>query len=377
MDIAQRHRQIKRVTHAGIQVNLGLSLAQIVAGWLANSQALIADGLHTLSDLLSDFVVLFAAKHASQAADPEHPYGHGRFETLSSIFLGLLLVGVGVSIGIEGVHAIFAPESRSIEPFALLFALLAIVSKEFLYRYTLRVSKKINSSLLEANAMHHRSDVLSSIVVMIGIGAQLIGVEHMDALASVVVAIMIGSMGGHLLHEAFSELVDSSLDQELVNAIRQHILATDGIFAIHSLRTRSMGGQGLVDTEIRVNPRLSVSEAHHISLALEHSIRGTFPQISTVSVHIDPVDDEEHATIGQLPNRAEVLFNLYSAWETIKHSDRISNIRLHYLGSTIEIEILLPLEFARQDQSHLGRELRAAALRVPRIGKVVLHYIDP
>jgi cation diffusion facilitator family transporter len=368
----QRYNEIQRVTHIGIVVNLLLSLAQIGAGWLAHSQALIADGLHSLSDLVSDFIVLFTSKHAAKAADDLHPYGHGRFETLSSIILGLILLAVAVGIGIKGVNAISAPEHQQVAPFALVFALLAILSKEFLYRYTMRVAQRIKSTLLEGNAMHHRSDVLSSIVVLVGVGAQVAGIPHMDALAAMVVATLIGGMGLRLIKKAFSELVDTSLDQELVDSIRRHILDNDGVVAVHALRSRSMGGRGLVDTEVRVDPHLSVSEAHYISVSLEKSIIQQFSEISAVSVHIDPVDDDDHDKIARLPGRAETLFRLHSAWEGVKHSDRIREIRLHYLHAKLEVEVFLPAELSAEGNT--AQQLHDAALVIDRVGKVTVYY---
>ncbi|MBC8212039.1 MAG: cation transporter, partial [Gammaproteobacteria bacterium] len=232
MQDINRQQTIQKVTYTGIAVNVLLSLAQIISGVLYHSQALLADGLHTLADLISDFVVLISAHHAAKDADDDHPYGHGRIETLTSIFLGLALIGVALGIGYKGVQTLADPISTSVDSFALGFAFLAIFSKEFLYRYTVKAARKIKSSLLESNALHHRSDVFSSIVVVIGIGAQLAGIQHMDALAAIIVSIMISLMGVHLIKKAFAELVDTSLDQQLVDQIRAHILNMDGIVAV-------------------------------------------------------------------------------------------------------------------------------------------------
>ncbi len=370
----QRHAIIKRVTYVGILVNIILSGAQILSGLFAHSQALIADGLHTLADLLSDFVVLFAAQHAAKAADDDHPYGHGRFETLTSIFLGIALVSVALGIGYRGILSVADPNPANVEPYALFFALLAIVSKEFLFRYTIKAAKKIRSTLLESNAMHHRSDVFSSVVVVIGIGAQLFGMSHMDALAAIIVAIMISLMGLHLIKKSFAELIDTSLDQELLDKIKQHILNTGGVFDVHSLRSRSMGGMGYIDTEIRVNPRLSVSEAHFISLHIEQSVKKLFNEIADVTVHIDPVADSDHDNIVKLPTRSELLFSLYSSWESIEGSDKIRNIHLHYLSDRVEIDLILPIEMACEAHNPLAKKIISAAEQHAFIGKVNTYY---
>jgi cation diffusion facilitator family transporter len=372
--INQRHSVIKRVTYVGILVNILLSGAQIVSGLLAHSQALIADGIHTLADLLSDFVVLFAAQHAAKAADEDHPYGHGRFETLTSIFLGIALVAVALGIGYRGILSIADPSPQSVEPYALFFAFLAIVSKEFLYRYTIKAAREIKSTLLESNALHHRSDVFSSIVVVAGVGAQIFGVPHMDALAAIIVAVMISLMGLHLVKKSFAELIDTSLDQELLDKIKQHLLNTSGVVAVHSLRSRSMGGLGYIDTEIRVNPRLSVSEAHYISLHLEQSVKKTFNEIADITVHIDPVSDIDHESILKLPPRSELLFSLFSAWESIEGSDKILNIHLHYLGNQVEIDIFLPINMACDKDYSLSDNLIGAAKRLNFIGKINTYY---
>lgn len=370
----ERNHTIKKVTLMGILTNILLAAAQIVAGLLAHSQALLADGLHTLADLISDFIVMLTAHHSSKEADEDHPYGHARIETLASIFLGFALIVVALGMGYRGLLSMTNPQSVNTETYAIFFAALAIVSKEFLYQYTIRAARRIRSTLLESNALHHRSDVFSSIVVLIGVGAQVAGIDNMDALAAIIVSIMISLMGIHLVKKAFSELIDTSLDRELVEKIRQHILDTDGVQAVHSLRTRSMGGMGYIDTEIRVNPRLSVSEAHFISLHLEDTIKKQFEEIYDVSVHIDPVADTDHDEILNLPTRAELLFSLYSAWETINGSDTIRNIHMHYLSNQVEIDVILPMDNATQQDTQLAQQLYERAKDIAHIGKVNIYY---
>lgn len=369
-----RKKIIQKVTFVGILVNIFLSLAQILSGLFAHSQALIADGLHTLADLISDFIVLFTAHHAAKEADEDHPYGHGRIETLSSIFLGLALIGVALGMGYRGIQSMIESSSTQIETYALFFALLAIVSKEFLYQYTIRSARQIKSSLLESNALHHRSDVFSSIVVVIGVGAQVAGIRHMDALAAIIVSIMISLMGVHLIKKAFTELIDTSLDQQLVEKIKQLILDMDGVMAVHSLRSRSMGGMGYIDTEIRVNPHLSVSEAHYISLSIEQNVKKHFDEIFDITVHVDPVTATEHEAILNLPRRSALLFSLYSAWESLENSDQIRNIHLHYLTRQVEIDVILPLKLGCNDECKLAQKIEQAARNIPYVGKINIYY---
>jgi cation diffusion facilitator family transporter len=374
MIASERQATIKKVTLVGIAINIVLSAAQIVSGILAHSQALLADGMHTLADLFSDFIVMITAHHSHREADASHPYGHARIETLSSIFLGFLLIAVALGMGYRGIQQMIEPSQAQTEAYALLFAFLAIVSKEFLYRYTLHAARNIKSTLLEANALHHRSDAFSSIVVVIGVGAQLAGVDHMDALAAIIVSVLIAIMGAHLVRKAFNELIDASLDQALVDAIREHVLATDGVMAVHRLRSRSMAGLGYIDLEIRVNPRLSVSEAHFISLHIEESIKRTFNEIIDVTVHIDPLSDNDHSKLMKLPNRARLLFSLYSAWEELEGAENIRNIHLHYLTDQIEVDVILPLTDTAGANNDLAQRLTDSIRQFPYIGKINVYY---
>jgi cation diffusion facilitator family transporter len=287
-----RFSVLRRVTLIGSLVNITVASAQIAGGILAHSQALVADGLHTLSDLASDAVVLFAAKHGSQDADEAHPYGHRRIETLGSVVVGLALMAVAVGIAIEAFRHLLQPgQITGPAPVALAFAALAIVAKESLYHYTMHVAKRVKSNLLKANAWHHRSDVFSSLVVFAGIGGALLGFVHLDAIAAIAVSVMILRIGWKLATSGVSELIDTGLEPEELDAIRDSILKIDGVKNLHTLRTRRMGGEALADVHIQVNPRVSVSEGHHIGEAVRDHLIKHFEQIADVTVHVDPEDD--------------------------------------------------------------------------------------
>jgi len=374
MEVEQRHLIVKRVTITGAVVNGLLAASQVVFGIIGQSQALLADGFHTLSDLLSDFVVLFAVKQSSLAADENHPYGHGRIETLATVLLGFLLVGAGLGIGFRGITSII--DSRQVNPelITLFFAALAIFAKEFLYHYTVRAAKRIHSSLLESNAWHHRSDALSSIVVLVGISSQLLGIPYMDALAAIVVAIMIIVMGFRLAKKAFAELIDTSLDNELIRQVKELIESNESVREIHSLRSRSMGGLGYVDAEILVNPRLSVSEAHHIAFSLEQAIKTSFSQIIDVSIHVDPLTESGHDSVTDLPPRAEILHLLNTAWDDSQCSDAIEQIHLHYLKSQIEIDVVLPAALSTSENSVQIDHMIEQASKLNHIGKINIYF---
>ena len=374
MIIDRRHRVIKKITITGAIVNCLLAASQILFGIIGHSQALLADGFHTLSDLLSDFIVLFAVKQSSAAADEDHPYGHGRIETLATVILGFLLVIAGLGIGYRGISSIVSSQQSNPALVTLVFAGLAIFAKEFLYRYTIKAAKQVHSNLLESNAWHHRSDALSSAVVLVGISAQLLGVPYMDILAAIVVAIMIIVMGIRLTSKAFAELIDTSLDIELVGQVKSLIEGNESVREVHSLRSRSMGGLGYVDAEIRVNPRLTVSEAHYIAFSLEQSIKASFEKIIDVSIHVDPLTESGHDSVSDLPPRPEIEEMLAAAWRELPCCDQIEQIHLHYLQSQVEVDLVLPGSLSTADYSGQIDRIIEQAVDLKHIGKVNIYF---
>jgi cation diffusion facilitator family transporter len=372
-----RERTMRRVTLTAAATNLLLSMAQIVGGVFTQSQALIADGAHTLSDLLSDGVVLLAGRQSNIQPDSEHPYGHARIETLATVAVGLLLIGAGLGIGLDAGHRLFEPERLlSPEPLALAFAALAIVLKEGLYQYTMRVAQRIRSNLLKANAWHHRSDVVSSLVVLVGVGGTLAGLPYLDAVAAVVVAALIAHMGGRLVWESARELIDTGLAQEEVARIRETILGVEGVKGVHMLRTRRMAGTALADVHIQVPPRISISEGHQISERVRTAVTGSFEDVIDVTVHIDPEDDERQPPALHLPPRAALLEALQREWDDIPESRQMENVVLHYVGGQIHLELYLPRAAAGEagEAARLTARLQQASKRVPAVGEVVVYF---
>lgn len=338
----QREQATRKVTIVGAITNTLLAIIQLIGGWFTQSQALIADGFHTLSDLVSDVVVLIANRYAHKEADDNHPYGHGRIETLATVILGLMLAGVAVGIFIRSWERLFGAEPLSAPAtIAMLFAALAILAKEGLYHYTLRAAKQVNSSLLKANAWHHRSDAISSIVVLVGIGGAQLGFPWLDPLAAMLVAVMILYMAGQFILESTSELVDTGLDPEETQKLRQFISELEGVENIHLLRTRRMGGHILVDVHLQVDSRLSVSEGHFIGDQAMCKMRHTFPTIRDVIVHIDPEDDEQPINKQALLTRAELLQRLQAIPQANSLWPYIENCNLHYINGKVRIELIL------------------------------------
>jgi cation diffusion facilitator family transporter len=340
----QRYSTTRTVTLVGAGVNLLLASGQILVGLLGQAQSLIADGAHTLSDLAGDFLVLIAAREAAREADETHPYGHGRIETVATVILGLSLIGVAVGFAFDASQRLLDPDRLlRPEPITLAAALAAVLLKESLYHYTRVMARRIGSRLLEANAWHHRSDAISSIVVVIGIGGTLAGVTYLDAVATIGVALFIGHMGVRFVYNSFQELIDTALAPEKVESIRRVINEVDGVHSLHMLRTRAMGGRALVDVHIQVNPFISVSEGHQIAETVLHRLKREVGEISDVTVHIDPEDDETAAPNRYLPLRKELLRRLRPLLDELPRSEDLEQIRLHYLNGKIHIELVLPI----------------------------------
>ncbi len=341
----QRKKAMDIATWWGIVVNLVLAIGKLIIGYIGHSQALIADGIHSLSDLVSDGLVLYATHHANIDADEDHPYGHARYETFATIALAILLIAVGLGIGIDAVSRLMEPENIIIPSMLTLWiAGLSIASKEFLFQYTIRVARRVKSSLLEANAWHHRSDAISSIVVFVGIAGAMMGYPILDSVAAIIVALMICKIGWELGHQSFQELVDTGLEPDTLQDIEDLVMAIDGVEQLHMLRSRRMGQNALVDLHILVPPRLSVSEGHQISEVVEGLLKKQFDEINDVTVHIDPEDDEhtDHSC-KHLPLRKEVLKQLNAQWQDIEATRHLLDLHLHYLDGAISLELIFPL----------------------------------
>ncbi len=360
----QRYREARHVTLVGSVVDLLLGVAKIIVGFIGHSQALIADGVHSLSDLATDIVVLLAMKHGARDADEEHPYGHGRIETLATVVLGVALLAVAIGIAYDAALRLLNPELLP-QPgwLALSVAAISIVSKEIIYHYTLRVANRLDSQLLRANAWHSRSDAISSLIVVLGIIGAMNGLPWLDAVAAIAVGAMVGKIGAELAWNSAQELIDRAMEPETVAQIRDAIRSVDGVKALHMLRTRRMAHDGLVDVHILVEPKSSVSEGHQISERVRQAVMDKVDGITEVMVHIDPEDDEASAPSRDLPARDEVLALLRRRWQGIEEAPDIDHVRLHYLDGKIHVEVSLPLQKMRdiEQAQALARQLARLA----------------
>ena len=285
---AQRAAAAARSTWVSVVVNVLLSSVQITVGIAAKSQGLVADGIHSLSDLVSDFVVLIAGRHSQKDADEDHPYGHQRFENAASLALGLLLLGVGVGMVWSAVGKLQTPESiPTAHAVALWVALAALVSKELLFRYMLRVAKRVKSGMLVANAWHARSDAASSLVVALGLIGNLMGYPLLDPIAALIVGLMVAKMGWGFGWDALHDLMDRAVDEEEVQAIRQTLMNTPGVAGVHDVRTRKMGDMVVADAHIEVDATLTVEEGHNIAVAARLAVMQRH-RVLNLMTHVDP-----------------------------------------------------------------------------------------
>jgi cation diffusion facilitator family transporter len=334
-----RFAAARKSTWVSIFINLGLTVMQVLAGFFGHSQSLMADGMHSLADLLSDVLVLFANRHGNKHADANHPYGHARIETAATLILGASLAALGIGLLVSAGLRLQHPENiQSVHPFTLWIAIVALAAKEGMFRYMLAVAQKVRSQMLVANAWHARSDAASSLVVIIGIVGNLLGHTFLDLVASGVVGVMIAYMGIQFAKDAMLELVDTGLDEKEVRAIRNTLKAVPGVMGLHELRTRKMADNALVDAHIIVDPRISVSEGHYIAEAARAAVLSGH-HVMDVMVHIDSEDDVKAKPNAHLPQRHLLLAHLNSRLgEDLPDSARIV---LHYLSGKIEAELMI------------------------------------
>ena len=341
----ERYKQAKKVTLIGALVNALLGVIKLIGGIFFHSHALVADGVHSFSDLITDVMVLFASKYGSHDADDTHPYGHQRIETAATLFLSLVLILAGAGIAWDSLNEIIHKSHDMPGWLALPIAVLSILANEGLFHYTQLIGKRIQSDLIIANAWHHRSDAASSIVVLIGLIGSLAGIVSLDAIAAVVVGLMVIHMGWSYGWNSVKELVDTAVGSELINTIEHIISQVNGVQKIHQLRSRMMGRDIFIDVHIQVSPHLSVSEGHYIAQHVHQALMNKVEQIKDVTVHVDPEDDEVCSPSIHLPNRSAIEQSFINIWR--EEYPEIQSWVLHYLDGTLMIDLLCDANFSR------------------------------
>lgn len=290
----ERTRAATRSTTVSVVVNITLSILQLVIGIIAKSQALVADAIHSLSDLVSDGIVLWANKHSTKAPDANHPYGHRRFETAATLAVGVILLMVGAGMLWRSFLKLQEPGLiETVHIIALPVAVLALVAKELLFRYMLRVAKRVRSTMLAANAWHARSDAASSLVVAIAIVANIMGLPIADPLAALIVGLIIFRMGWRFFVEAFKDLMDRAVDDETEAKIEKLLLETPGLYGIHDLKTRKLGDMIWVEVDLEMDGTLTIAQGHDIAEDARKRVIDALPVLD-VMTHFDPIDIEKH-----------------------------------------------------------------------------------
>ena len=291
-----RTKQIYRVTLLGMFVNIILFIFKLVAGILGRSGAMVADAIHSASDFVTDIVVLAFVRISSKPRDDDHKWGHGKYETLASLIIGIALFAVGVEILMDSAEKIMAVTRGDVLPrpgmIAIVAAAVSIVVKEILYQYTARKGKSLNSPSVVANAWHHRSDALSSIGTLLGIAlAYFLGEKWRiaDPIAAIVVAALIIKVAVELCRTSLAELLEKSLPLETEEEILSIISSTPNVYKPHNLRTRRIGSDIAIEVHIRVDGAMTVQDSHEISREIERSLRARFGEFTAVAIHIEPL----------------------------------------------------------------------------------------
>lgn len=295
---------VRRVTWVGFAVNAVLAVGKIIVGWLGRSDAMVADGVHSLSDFVTDITVLVMIGISRRAADPDHQYGHGKYETFATLLIAAALMAVGVGMGVQGIITIAdcaAGKPLDAPSWIVLWvAIGSIANKEWLFRYTRRAGKRVGSPSLIANAWHHRSDAISSVATLLGVGgALLLGPRWhiLDPVATVVIAVFIVFSGWQLVRPAYRELMEASLAPEVERRIGQIISSTPGVTAWHRLRTRASGSNIIADVHVLVNPWITVTAGHDIATAVERRLKAEYGPASLFFIHTEP-DNQPHTSDG-------------------------------------------------------------------------------
>ncbi|MFP6557228.1 cation diffusion facilitator family transporter [Paraburkholderia sp. B3] len=367
---SEKHEVARKTTLVSVAVNSVLVVLQIAIGVIAHSQALVADGVHSLADLVSDFVVLLANRHSGAKPDADHNYGHSRYETVASLFLGALLITVGMGmLWRAGTRIADLGAIAPIHLSALGVALLVLVSKEGLFRYMLGEAQRVRSQMLIANAWHARSDAASSLVVAIGIIGSLAGWRLLDPIAAAIVGFMVARMGWVFGWDALQDLSDRALDEAATADLRALLLSTPGVRDVHEMRTRKTGDLALVDAHILVEPFISVSEGHYIAESARARVL-TDARVLDALIHVDPEDDMHVRSVASLLPREALADALREAFAG--HGVHVEAVTLHYLSTGLAVQVALAASddiarLAEMDLETIKRRIGASRLDVVHV----------
>jgi len=329
-----------KATLVGVAANLTLSVVKFIGGIVGNSAAMVADAVHSFSDLLTDAIVLVTHKIGQKPKDEDHPYGHGRAETLGTTAVGFFIISAGIGLAYEAWSIIQSESPHIPKALAAGTALISIVIKEWLFRYTRLVGEKSNSPALIANAWHHRSDAISSIAALVGIIGAMIGFPILDPIAAAMVAFMVMKVGYELTLGGFRDLMDTALSEKETHDIQVVIDAITGVIKSHDLRTRKIGGEILMDVHIQVDSDLTVTEGHEIAERVRRKLIKTYQNTQDVLVHVDAYDDSEVETIHNI-SRDDIELLVNPIIRNVSDAFEKTKLRIHHLKGKNLIEIYL------------------------------------
>jgi len=378
-DLTEKHAL--RVTWFGLFANLILAIAKGFIGTIAHSSALIADAGHSVSDLFSDSITLWAVHMAGVPKDKNHPYGHGKFETVGTFIVAIFLLLTGVGVAWHVLNKIDTPEVPGTA--ALWMAGIAICFKEALFHVTRMVGRRSGSRVLLANAWHHRSDAISSVAALVGIGGAQWGIPLMDPIAGVLVAGLIIKTGIDIGYESIRELTDETVEEEVISELGEILAEIDGVDHFHEMRARRMGPQLLVDLHIEVDSMMSISAAHQVAERVRLSILDELPAVNEVLVHVDAEDDfvkskggiEETKDIVLMRPQTEIESDVKKILTEIPEIQGITHIYCHYLNQelTVQVNILLDEEMLIRDAQKIASKARMKIEEIKDIDAADLH----
>ncbi len=356
-----------RVTLAGAAINLFLAIGKFFAGYFGRSAVMIADSVHSLSDLITDLVVLVSVKISNKPRDECHPYGHGRAETLGATIIGMILIGVGFGFIIKAVEIIRGGALTVPTNLAIAGAVFSIVIKEGTYRYTAYVGRVVESQVILANAFHHRTDALSSVVALFGIGGAMAGYKICDPIAAIIVAFFIIKVGFDVTWGGIQELMEGSVAQEIREKIEEAILSSEGVVSFHDLKTRRIGKDALIDVHIQVHPYISVSEGHNVAENVRSQLQVHVKNVGEVMVHIDAENDGPgiHYDFNRRQLEEEVRNSIKRVHPFAENFD----LRIHYISgkALLEIYVELPPEMLIKEGKEVAEKIRDGLSHLERI----------
>ena len=377
-DLTEKHAL--KVTWLGLVANLVLALAKGFIGIIANSSALIADAGHSVSDLLSDGITLWAVRMSGIPKDKNHPYGHGKFETVGTFIIALLLLFTGIGVAWHVFNKMDAPEVPG--TIALWMAGIAIIVKEALFHVTRMVGRRSGSRILLANAWHHRSDAISSVAALVGIAGAQWGVPLMDPIAGMLVAGLIIKTGIDIGYESIRELTDETVEEEIISELVKIMSGIEGVDHYHEMRARRMGPHLLVDLHIEVDSMMSISAAHQVAERVRLGILEKLPAVNEVLVHVDAEDDffgeegsEHPQNIVLMRPQSEIENDVKKMLAEIPEIQGITHIYCHYLNQklTVQVNILLDAEMRIRDAQKIASAARRKIEQITDIDSADLH----